>query len=102
MELPISGRLGQDATEGEIGGIGFDGQGEFRLEVLEDGRRSEGRLELTESCTCLARPGKLNSLASQSRKRRSESRIVKNAFYVKLCKTQKGLLLLNRLGNGPV
>ena len=71
MELPISGRLGQDAAEGEIGGIGFDGQGEFRLEVLEDGRKSEGRLELMESCTCLVRPGKLNSLSSQSSKRRS-------------------------------
>ena len=54
MELPISGRLGQDTTEGEIGGIGFDGQGEFRLEVLEDGRRSEGRLELTESSPALS------------------------------------------------
>ena len=57
MELPISGRLGQDAAEGKIGGIGFDGQREFRLELLEDGRRSEGRQELTESCTCLVRPG---------------------------------------------
>ena len=84
MELPISVRLGQDAAEGEIGGIGFDGQGEFRLEVLEDGRRSEGRLELTESCTCPVRPSKLNSLSIQSSKRRSESRIVKNEFSVKI------------------
>ena len=80
MELPISGRLGQDAADGEIGGIGFDGQGELRLEVLEDGSRSEGKLELTEGCTCLVRPGKLNNLASQSSKRDSESRIVKNEF----------------------
>ena len=64
VELPISGSLGQDAAEGEIGGIGFDGQGEFRLEVLEDGRRSEGRLELTEGCTCFVKPGKLNNLSS--------------------------------------
>ena len=95
MELPFSGRLGQDAAEGEIGGIGFDGQGEFKLEVLEDGRRSEGRLELTESCTSLVRPGKLNTLSSQSSKRRSESRIVKNEFSLKNCKTQKRLHLLN-------
>ena len=95
MELPIRGRLGQDAAEGEIGDIGFDGQGEFRLEVLEDGRRSEGRLELTESCTCLVRPGKLDNLSSQSSKRRSESRLVKNEFFVKICKTQKRLHLLN-------
>ena len=95
MELPISGRLGQDAAEGEIGGIDFDGQGEFRLEVLEDGRKSEGRLELTESCTCLVKPGKLNSLSSQSSKRRSEIRIVKNEFSLKICKTQKRLHLLN-------
>ena len=74
MELSISGRLGQDAAEGEIGSIGFDGQGKFSLEVPKDGRRSEGKVELTESCTCLVRPGKLNSLASQSSKRRSESR----------------------------
>ena len=84
MELPISGRLGQDAAEGEIGSIGFDGQGKFRLEVLKVGRRSEGGLELTESCTCLVRLGKLNSLSSQSSKRRSESRIVKNEFFVKI------------------
>ena len=71
MELPINGRLGQDAAEGEIESIGFDGQGKFTLEVLKNGRRSEGRLELTESCTCLVRPGKLNSLSSQSSKRRS-------------------------------
>ena len=95
VELPISGRLGQDADEGEIGDIGFDGQGEFRLEVLEDGRRSEGRLELTDSCTCLVRPRKLNTLSSQSSKRRSESRIVKNEFSVKNCKPQKGLHFLN-------
>ena len=92
VELPISGRLGQDAAEGEIGGIGFDGQGEFRL---EDGCRSEGRLELTESCTCLVRLGKLNTLSSQSSKRRSESRIVKNEFIVEISKTQKRLHLLN-------
>ena len=84
MELPISGRLGQDAAEGEIGGIGFDGQGEFKLEVLEDGSKSEGRVELTKSCTCLVRPSKLNNLASQSSKRCSESRIVKNEFFAKI------------------
>ena len=95
MELPITRRLGHDAVEGEIGGIGFDGQGELRLEVLEGGSRSEGRLERTKSCTCLVRPGKLNSLVSQSSKRRSESRIVKNEFSVKKCKTQKRLHLLN-------
>ena len=95
MELPISGRLGQDAADGEIGGIGFDGQGELRLEVLEDGSKSEGRLELPKSYTCLVRPGKLNNLASVSSKRGSESRIVKNEFFVKISKTQKRLHLLN-------
>ena len=82
-------------AEGEIGGIGFDGQGEFRLEMLEDGRKSEGRQELTESCTCLVKPGELNTLPSQSSKRRSESRIVKNELSVKNCKPQKGLHFLN-------
>ena len=95
MELPIRCRLGQDAAEGEIGGIGFDGQGELRLEVLEDGRRSEGGLELSKGCICLFRLGKLNSLASHSSKRGSECRIVQNKFSVKICKTQKTLHLLN-------
>ena len=95
VELPIRCKLGQDAAEGEIGGIGFDGQGELRLEVLEDGRRSEGGQELAKGCTCLLRPGKFNSLAIQSSKRGSECGIMKNKFYVKICKTQKTLHLLN-------
>ena len=95
MELPIRCRLGQDAAEGEIGGIGFYGQGELRLEVLKDGRRSEGGLELAKGCICLLRPGKFNSLASHSSKRGGECRIMKNKFSVKICKTQKTLHLLN-------
>ena len=100
MELPINGRLGQDAADGVSGGIGFDGQGELRLEVLEDGSRSEVRLERTKSCTCLIRPGKLNSLASQSSKRGSKSTIMKNEFSVKISKTQKCCTSLIDFGMG--
>ena len=66
MEVALGGGLGQDAAEGEVGGIRFDAKGEFRLEVLEDGGRCEGPLQLPESCTCLFRPGKLDSLATES------------------------------------
>ena len=81
------GRLGEDAAECEIGRIGLDGEGELRLEVLKDGSRSKGGLELTEGCLCLCRPGKFDSLAGQSRKRGSEGRVVKNKLAVEICKS---------------
>ena len=42
MQVTDRGGMGQDASEGEVRGIRLDGEGEFRLEVLEDWGRCEG------------------------------------------------------------
>ena len=63
--------MGQDAAECEVGGIRFDAEGEFWLEMLEDGGRCEGLLQLPEGRTCFVRPGKLYSLATKSSERGS-------------------------------
>ena len=46
--MKVSKRRGlrQDAAEGEVKGICLDGEGQFRLEVGEDGGRGEGLLEV--------------------------------------------------------
>ena len=83
------GRLREDAAQGEVGRIGFDREGELRLEVLEDGSGGEGGLELAEGSLCLCRPGKFDSLPSQSRKRSSEGRVVKNEFAIEIGEPQE-------------
>ena len=46
MEVALGGGLGQDAAESKVGGIRPDAEGEFWLEMLEDGGRCEGLLQL--------------------------------------------------------
>ena len=60
MQIALGGRLRQDATEGVVRGVGFDGEREVRLEVLQNGGRCEGKLELAERGTRLLCPGKLS------------------------------------------
>ena len=60
MEDAVRGGLGQDAAEGVVRGIGFDGEGEIWLKVLEDGGGGKGKLQLAERSTCLLGPGKLS------------------------------------------
>ena len=85
MEVALRGGLGQDATECVVGGVGFDGQGEIWLEVLEEGSRCESKLKLAERGTCLLCPGKLScSLACQISKRGGEGRVTKNKLSIKI------------------
>ena len=60
MEVALRGGLGQDAAECVVRGIGFDGEREIWLEVLEEGSGCESKLQLTERITCLLCPGKLS------------------------------------------
>ena len=85
VEHSSSGRLREDAAQGEVGRICFDGEGGLGLKMLEDGSGGEGGLELAEGSLCLCRPGKFDSLPSQSRKRSSEGRVVKNEFAIEIC-----------------
>ena len=48
-------------AKGEVRRIFFDGEGQFWLEMLEDGSRSEGLLQRFEGVTCLLRLSKLNT-----------------------------------------
>ena len=50
MKVPRGRRLGQNAPEGEVRGIGLDGEGQVGLEMSEDGGRGEGLLEGREGC----------------------------------------------------
>ena len=66
MQVALRGSLRQDAAEGEVRRICFDCKGQLGLKVLEDGGKSEGLQQLFEGVTCLLRPGKLNSLMTES------------------------------------
>ena len=66
MEVALRGGLGQDAAEGVVRGVGFDGEGKIWLEMLEEGSRCESNLQLAERITGLLCRGKLPcSLACQ-------------------------------------
>ena len=60
MQIAFGERLGQDAAEGVVRGVGFDGEGEVRLKVLQNGGRCEGKLQLAERGTRLLCPGKFS------------------------------------------
>ena len=52
MQVAISRGLQQDATQGEVGGIGLHDEWQVWLEVPEDGGRGEGLLEGAEGYNC--------------------------------------------------
>ena len=60
MEGAVRGGLGLDAAEGVVRGIGFDGEGEIGLEVLEEGSGCKSKLQLAKRSTCLLCPGKIS------------------------------------------
>ena len=59
MQIAFGGRLGQEGAEGVVRGVGFDGEGEVRLKVLQNGGRCEGKLQLAERGTRLLCLGEL-------------------------------------------
>ena len=56
MEVALRGGLGQDTAEGVVRGVGFDGEGEIWLEVLEEGSGCESKLQPAERITFLLCP----------------------------------------------
>ena len=57
MKVPRGRRLGQNAPEVEVRGIGLDGEGQVWLKMSEDGGRGEGLLEGREGCNRGHGPG---------------------------------------------
>ena len=70
------GGLRKDTTQGEVGCVCFNGDGELELVVLEDGSGGEGLLELPECSICCWRLGKPDPLASERSERSSERGVV--------------------------
>ena len=66
VQVAVGAGLGQHATNGEVGGVGLDGDWQVRLEMAKDRSRCEGVLQLPKSLACFLCPGKLaGSLAGQ-------------------------------------
>ena len=59
MQVAFGGGLGQNTTDGEVGGVRLHGDGEVRLEVVEDWSCCEGCLQLCEGIPSLLGPGEL-------------------------------------------
>ena len=87
MKVAVGVGLGQDAAEGEVGGIRLDGEGEFGLEVLEDGSGGEGLLQLSKGGLRFGRPGKFYNLATEGSKRGSQRRVVKDELAIEISET---------------
>ena len=65
MKVPRGRRLGQDAPQCEVRGIGLDGDRQVWLEMSEDGGRGEGLLESREGCSRRLRPEELDGFAGK-------------------------------------
>ena len=59
MHVAFGGGLGQDTTDGDVGGVCLHGDGEVRLEVGEDWSCREGCRQLLEGFTGLLGLGEL-------------------------------------------
>ena len=87
MNVALGGGLGQDAAESEVGGIRFDGEGEFGLEVLQDGSGGEGLLQLSKGSLRFGRPGKFHSLAIEGTERGGQRRVVQDELVIEISET---------------
>ena len=65
VEVTSRGRLRQGAAQGEVRGIGLDGEGEIQLEVLQNRSCSEGLLQSAEGCIRLQEPTELDCFAGK-------------------------------------
>ena len=66
----------KDTTQGEVGCVCFNSDGELRLIVLEDGGGGEGLLQLPKRRSCCWRSGKLDPFPSERGERSSEGGVV--------------------------
>ena len=102
MQVASSRWLRDDAAESEVRGVCLDGEGQIRLEVLQNWRCCEGLLEATKSCTGRRTLGKLDFLACKSSQGGCQRRVVANELLVEVGETQEGLHLLHGAGDRPV
>ena len=102
MKCAIRRGLGENSPESVVGGVCLDGQREIRLEMVEDGSRSEGLLEGAEGCIRLAGPDELDPFASEGGEGGGEKGVVEDELAVEVGEAQEGLDLLHRLGGRPL
>ena len=68
VQVASEGRLREDTSEIEVGGVSFNGEGQVGIKVQQDGSRGKGVLESTESSLCRHRPGEFDRLACEGGK----------------------------------
>ena len=90
VHVAFWGGLGQDAADGEVGGVRLDGDGQVGLEVFEDGSGGEGLLQLLEGCTGLLCPGELAlGFAGKIGEGGCQNRVTINKLSTEIGKAQK-------------
>ena len=79
----------------------MEGDEEFRVEVTEDRRRGEQRLESVECGLGIGRPYKTLTFAQQVGNREDNARVSIDKTAVKVGKSQECLNIEDRLGDWP-
>ena len=89
MQVASGGRLRQDTSQSEVGGVSFDGQGQVGIEMQQDGGRGKGVLQSTESRLCRYRLGEFDCLACQGGKGECQGGIAIDKLSVEVGEPQK-------------
>ncbi|KIO01309.1 hypothetical protein M404DRAFT_150351 [Pisolithus tinctorius Marx 270] len=95
MEFTIGAGEQQNASNGIVGGVGFNCKWSIRNPVSENRSRAEGILQVEESGVACLRKVPRSTLLCEVSKWNDDVRVVINELSVEVCETKEGLDVLH-------